>query len=77
MTPYTFIPIRILLTIIKPAIKRESIPSLTLTYFNYSQTGYIACNYLVPKYITDIKELEEDNKLTEADTDNIPGNKDT
>jgi hypothetical protein len=36
----------------------------------------MACNYPVPKYITNIKELEEDNKLIEADIDNIPGNED-
>jgi hypothetical protein len=30
----------------------------------------------VPKRITDIKELEEDDELAEADTDNIPGNED-
>jgi hypothetical protein len=36
----------------------------------------MACNCPVPKYITNIKELEEDNELIEADTDNIPGNKD-
>jgi hypothetical protein len=34
----------------------------------------MARNCPVPKYITDIKELEEDNKLIEANTDNIPGN---
>jgi hypothetical protein len=37
----------------------------------------MACNYPVPKYITNIKELEENNKLIEADTDNIPGNENT
>jgi hypothetical protein len=77
MIPYTFIPIQILPTIIKPAIKRESTPSSTLTCFNYSQTSYIARNYPVPKCITNIKELEEDNKLIETNTDNIPGNEDT
>jgi hypothetical protein len=76
-TPRTFISIRILPTIIEPAIKRESTPSSTLTCFNCFQTGYIACNCPVPKHITDIKKLEEDNKLAEADTDNIPGNEDT
>jgi hypothetical protein len=75
MTSYTFILTRILLTISKLAIKRESTPALTLTYFNYSQTSYIAYNYPVLKYITNIKELEENNKLIEANTDNIPGNK--
>ena len=74
ITPCTFIPIRILPTIIKPAIKRESTPSLTLTCFNYFQTSYITYNYPVPKHITDIKELEEDNKLIEANTNNISGN---
>jgi hypothetical protein len=76
MTPRTFIPIRILPTIVEPAIKRESTPSLTLTCFNCSQTGYMARNCPVSKRITDIKELEEDNELVEADTDDIPGNED-
>jgi hypothetical protein len=35
----------------------------------------MARNYLVPKHITDIKELEENNELIEANTDNMPGNK--
>jgi hypothetical protein len=75
-TPRTFIPIRILPTIIEPAIKRESTPSSTLTCFNCSQTGYMARNCPAPKRITDIKELEEDDELAEADTDNVPGNED-
>jgi hypothetical protein len=36
----------------------------------------MAYNCPVLKYITNIKELEKDNKLIEANTDNIPGNKD-
>jgi hypothetical protein len=36
----------------------------------------MARNYLVPKRITNIKELEEDDKLAEANTDNMPGNED-
>ena len=32
-------------------------------------------DYLVLKRITDIKELQEDNKLIEANIDNISGNK--
>jgi hypothetical protein len=48
---------------------------LTLTCFNYSYTSYMAYNYLVPKRITNIKELEKDNELAEANMDNVPGNK--
>jgi hypothetical protein len=36
----------------------------------------MACDYLVPKHITNIKELKKNNKLAEANTNNIPGNKD-
>jgi hypothetical protein len=36
----------------------------------------MARNCPVPKRITDIKELEKDDKLAEANTDNIPGNED-
>jgi hypothetical protein len=75
-TPRTFIPIRILPTIVEPAIKRESTPSSTLTCFNCSQTGYMARDCPVPKRITDVKELEEDDELAEADTDDVPGNED-
>jgi hypothetical protein len=75
-TSRTFALTRILPTISEPAIKRESTPALTLTCFNYSQTSYMARNYLAPKHITNIKELEEDNELAEANTDNMPGNKD-
>jgi hypothetical protein len=77
MISYTFTLTRILLTISKLAIKKESILALTLTCFNYSQTSYMAYNYLVPKHITNIKELEKDNELIEANIDNIPGNKNT
>jgi hypothetical protein len=35
----------------------------------------MARNYLVLKHITNIKELEKDNKLAEANINNIPGNK--
>jgi hypothetical protein len=31
----------------------------------------------VPKRITDVKELQEDEELVEANTDDISGNKDT
>jgi hypothetical protein len=75
-TPRTFTPIRTLPTIVEPAIKRESTPSSTLTCFNCSQTGYMARDCPVPKRITDVKELEEDDELAEADTDDIPGNED-
>ena len=75
ITSYIFILTRILPTISKLAIKRESTPALTLTCFNYSQTSYMACDYLVPKHITNIKELEKDNKLIKTNIDNIPGNK--
>jgi hypothetical protein len=37
----------------------------------------MARDYLVLKHITNIKELEKDNKLAEANTNNVPGNKDT
>jgi hypothetical protein len=36
----------------------------------------MARNYLALKRITNIKELEENNKLAEANTNNMPGNKD-
>ena len=37
----------------------------------------MARNYLVLKYITNIKELEKNNKFIEANTNNILGNKNT
>jgi hypothetical protein len=36
----------------------------------------MAYNYLVLKHITNIKELEKNNKLIEANIDNMPGNED-
>jgi hypothetical protein len=46
-----------------------------LTCFNCSQTGYIARDYLVPKRITDIKELQDEDELAEADIENnVSGN---
>jgi hypothetical protein len=35
----------------------------------------MARDYLVLKHITNIKELEEDNKLIETNINNMPGNK--
>ena len=75
ITSYIFILTRILLTISKLAIKRESTPALTLTCFNYFQTSYMARDYLVLKHITNIKELEKNNELIEANINNMPGNK--
>jgi hypothetical protein len=36
----------------------------------------MARNYLALKHITDIKKLEENNELAEANINNMPGNKD-
>jgi hypothetical protein len=77
--PYTATPHALTLaraspTISELAVKREGTPALALTYFNYSQTSHIVRDYPVLKRITNVKELQEDDELTEANIDDVSGN---
>ena len=47
-----------------PTIKKEGTPTPSV-YYNCSQPGHIARNYLLPKCITDIKEMEEVEEVTD------------
>ena len=66
-------PARITPGVGDPTIKKEGTPAPSVCY-NYSQPGHVARDCLLPKYMTNIKEMGEVEEITNIK--DISGNKD-
>jgi hypothetical protein len=75
-TPRAYTPARATPATGDPFVKKEGTPASALVCFNCSQPGHLSRDCPNPKRMTDVKGMEEDQEIAEADMDDVSGNED-